>query len=399
MSEITQYPDGWHVVKFGDVVTDVNRTTRDPITEGLNRIVGLDHMDSESLPLRRWDLLKDLPDGTSFTRTFRSGQVLFGKRRAYQRKVSVPEFDGICSSDILVFETASPNMLQRFLPYLVQSNGFFEHALGTSAGSLSPRTKWQELAKYEFALPPVAEQRAIVELLSTVDEVNEVSAEARIAADHFALCLRNAIARSGFECTLGELTAVPSGVQIGPFGSQLHSDEYSVHGVPVVMPSDLRRGWLDTSQVRRVSESTATRLAKHRLEANDILLPRRGELDKRTLVGAEEVGWLCGTGTVRVRLKDPGLAELVIEMLAEDCCVGWLKENAVGTTMPNLNTDIVNRIPVRLPVEESWKTTTDQFASFKVLSGALELSASARKDLCRSLREASLSGTGHVQRS
>ncbi len=163
-------PNGWRVVNFGDVVDNMNETTRDPEAIGLDRVVGLDHMDPESLPLKRWDHLSDLHEGTSFTRVFRAGQVLFGKRRAYQRKVSLPDFDGICSGDILVFQPKNADLLPEFLPYLVQSDGFFDHALGTSAGSLSPRTKWQELAKYEFTLPPIAEQRRIIQSMSVIDQ-------------------------------------------------------------------------------------------------------------------------------------------------------------------------------------------------------------------------------------
>jgi type I restriction enzyme S subunit len=163
-------PRDWRLVKFGDVVDNMNETTKDPESMGLGRVVGLDHMDPESLTLKRWDNLSDLHDGTSFTRVFRSGQVLFGKRRAYQRKVSLPDFGGICSGDILVFQPKNEELLPEFLPYLVQSDGFFDHALGTSAGSLSPRTKWQELAKYEFALPPIAEQHRIIKLISLIDE-------------------------------------------------------------------------------------------------------------------------------------------------------------------------------------------------------------------------------------
>lgn len=174
---------GWRTVRFGDVVSHVNESTRNPASLGLDRVVGLDHLDPESLPLRRWDLLADLPDGTSFTRIFRSGQVLFGKRRAYQRKVAVPAFDGICSGDILVFEPSGSDVLPSFLPYLAQSDGFFDHALGTSAGSLSPRTKWQELAKYEFALPPIEGQKRIVEVLAASSDVREqlMSAKSRQA--------------------------------------------------------------------------------------------------------------------------------------------------------------------------------------------------------------------------
>lgn len=167
----------WSRVKFGDVVRNVNATTKDPSSIGLDRVVGLDHMDPESLPLKRWDELSDLNEGTSFTRIFRSGQVLFGKRRAYQKKVSLPDFDGICSGDILVFEPSSDLLLPDFLPYIVQSDGFFEHALGTSAGSLSPRTKWQELAKYEFVLPSVEEQKGIVELMVCFDDYLEALKE------------------------------------------------------------------------------------------------------------------------------------------------------------------------------------------------------------------------------
>ncbi len=120
----TDLPARWQRVRFGDVVRNVNHNTRDPEGDGIERVVGLEHLDSESLPLRRWNELADLPDGTSFTRKFKTGQVLFGKRRAYQRKVALPDFDGICSGDILVFEPSSEALLPEFLPYVVQADGF-----------------------------------------------------------------------------------------------------------------------------------------------------------------------------------------------------------------------------------------------------------------------------------
>ena len=169
----------WRLVRFGDVVRNVNANVREPLESGLERFVGLDHLDPESLHIKRWGLIQD---GTTFTRRFATGQVLFGKRRAYQRKVAVAEFDGICSGDILVFEPADDQLLPELLPFIVQSDGFFEHALGTSAGSLSPRTKWQDLAQYEFALPPQDEQRRIAEILWAADVVTESWMHAQIAA-------------------------------------------------------------------------------------------------------------------------------------------------------------------------------------------------------------------------
>ncbi len=95
-------PKGWHTVRFDDVVRDVNEAERNPIGAGLERFIGLEHIEPENLHLKQWGNLAD--GDISFTKPFRKGQVLLGKRRAYQRKVAVAEFDGICSSDILTFE-------------------------------------------------------------------------------------------------------------------------------------------------------------------------------------------------------------------------------------------------------------------------------------------------------
>jgi len=114
-------------------------------------------------------------DGTTFTTLFKPGQVLFGKRRAYQRKVAVADFEGVCSGDIYVLESANDRLLPELLPFLCQTDAFFDHAVGTSAGSLSPRTNWTSLASFEFLLPPIQEQARLVEAL--------LSTEAAIAAN------------------------------------------------------------------------------------------------------------------------------------------------------------------------------------------------------------------------
>ncbi len=159
---------GWKMVKFGEVVKNANRVERDPEGNGVERIVGLEHIDPENLHIRRWN---SVADGTSFTRKFVLGQTLFGKRRAYQRKVAYAEFEGICSGDILTFEPKNRKvLLPELLPFICQSDAFFDHALGTSAGSLSPRTSWTALKDFEFPLPPPDEQKRIAEILWAADE-------------------------------------------------------------------------------------------------------------------------------------------------------------------------------------------------------------------------------------
>ncbi len=162
---------GWKMVKFGEVVKNANLVERDPEANGIERIVGLEHIDPENLHIRRWNSVED---GTSFTRKFVPGQTLFGKRRAYQRKVAYAEFEGICSGDILTFEPKNRKvLLPELLPFICQSNAFFDHALDTSAGSLSPRTSWKALQDFEFPLPPIDEQKRVAEILWAADEAVE----------------------------------------------------------------------------------------------------------------------------------------------------------------------------------------------------------------------------------
>lgn len=170
MSERTLKP-GWRMVKFGDVVHLNTEKVADPLAGGIERYVGLEHLTPEDLHIHTWG---QVAEGTTFTNYFKPGQVLFGKRRAYQRKVAVADFAGVCSGDIYVFEPKDPEtLIPELLPFVCQTEGFYEYAVGTSAGSLSPRTNWSQLANYEFPLPPLDEQRRVAEVLWAAEEAYE----------------------------------------------------------------------------------------------------------------------------------------------------------------------------------------------------------------------------------
>jgi len=159
---------GWRRVKFGDVVRLSKARSQDPLANDIERYVGLEHLEPGDLRIRRWG---SVAEGVTFTSVFQPGQVLFGKRRAYQRKVAVADFSGVCSGDIYVLETKDAQvLLPELLPFICQTDAFFDHAVGTSAGSLSPRTNWTSLASYEFLLPPPEEQENIAFLLASSDE-------------------------------------------------------------------------------------------------------------------------------------------------------------------------------------------------------------------------------------
>ena len=340
MSETTRYPEGWRVVKFGDVVTCVNRATRDPIADGLDRIVGLNHLDAESLSLQRWDLLEDMPDGTSFTRTFLAGHVLFGKRRAYQRKVAVPDFDGICSGDILVFEVSSTEMLQKFLPFIVQSNGFFEHALGTSAGSLSPRTKWRELAKYEFALPPVDDQLRIVTVLDAISECIDLSS---ITLNKIA-ALQSAIFNDGILIA----TRVPLGsfLELLTKGTTPTSLGMSFcdEGISFLKAENVNDGKISLASRTYISPATHSSLSRSVLARGDVLLTIAGTIGRTAVVTPEALPANCNQAVAILRPKDVVDSIYLSQWLSSTDAREQIRSRQRSNTISNLSLGMISAL-------------------------------------------------------
>ena len=153
--------------------------------------------------------------------------------------------------------------------------------------------------------------------------------------------------------TLGELCAAQEGsIQTGPFGSQLHASDYVADGVPVVMPANIDvDGQVSEQGIARIREEDAIRLSQHRLKVGDIVFSRRGDVTRNALAKSNQVGWLCGTGCLKVRTGNGAVADasFLSYALRTPDAKAWLVRHAVGATMPNLNTGILSGIPLVLP--------------------------------------------------
>ena len=132
-------------------------------------IVGLEHIEPYDMLLKNSDINVE----TTFSKTFKKGQILFGRRRAYQHKACVATFDGICSGDITVIEAIEGAIYPDLLPFIVQNDDFFEHAIKGSNGALSPRVKWEHMANFEVNLPTIDEQKVLAEKLWAAYEVKQ----------------------------------------------------------------------------------------------------------------------------------------------------------------------------------------------------------------------------------
>ncbi|MEQ1883713.1 MAG: restriction endonuclease subunit S [Bryobacteraceae bacterium] len=166
--------------------------------------------------------------------------------------------------------------------------------------------------------------------------------------------------------TIGELCDAGGGkVQTGPFGSQLHESDYAETGTPVVMPKNILSGQIEEEGIARVSEAHVFRLRRHKLAKGDIVYGRRGDIGRQALIREEYVGWLCGTGCLRITLGKAQVSpQFLHQYLQVSDVIRWIENQAIGATMLNLNTNILRRIPVTFPVD--FQT---QFAITGLLSG------------------------------
>lgn len=388
-------PKGWRTVRFGEVVRDVNEAERNPLAVGLERFIGLEHIEPENLHLKQWGLLAD--GEISFTKRFRKGQVLFGKRRAYQRKVAVADFDGICSSDILTLEPKGDALIPELLPFIVQSDGFFEHALGTSSGSLSPRTRWSQLQNYEFPLPPTNDQREIAEILWTADDAIERYKSTSIAISN----LRCAVSKDAFcskdytNVLLGDLVARNEvDLQTGPFGTVLSASSYTADGVPVINPVHMDGDTFNTERGSFVSEADAARLQAYRMNTGDIVMVRKRHVGRMVHVKPIHEGFIVGSDCIRIRvISDHLSSRYLFHFLQSEDVQSWLVRATSGTVMPGINEVALRsmRIPIHPLPQQA--IIVGRLDSLVAVLATIKLHVARIRDTAQATCECLLTGT------
>ena len=344
---------GWRRVKFGDVVRLSKARSQDPLADGIERYVGLEHLEPGDLRIRSWG---SVADGVTFTSVFKPGQVLFGKRRAYQRKVAVADFSGVCSGDIYVLETKDAQvLLPELLPFICQTDAFFDHAVGTSAGSLSPRTNWTSLADFEFALPTLGEQSRILVCVNSIREVIE---------SHEALVFEaRRLLQAGVRSRLEEVESAPQYpttslgskneevLKTGPFGSNLKSSYFVSEGVPVLSIGSLGEDGIIESELFHLAEEIASRFDDYRVREGDVVFSRVADVGRCHLITAKERGYIISSNLIRIRMDRekmiPGYLILLLKhsRFVRDQ-IARMTTQAAGRLLVNTQTLAKLRFPV-----------------------------------------------------
>jgi type I restriction enzyme S subunit len=154
-------------MKLKDIVRESRETYKGDMS-GIP-VVGLEHLIPEEICFSEYEICSD----KTFTKAFHKGQVLFGRRRAYQKKAAIAHVDGVCSGDIMVLEAIPGKVEPSLLPFIIQNDRFFDYAIQHSEGGLSPRVKWNAIANYEFDLPSIEEQKVLADKLWAAYRVKE----------------------------------------------------------------------------------------------------------------------------------------------------------------------------------------------------------------------------------
>lgn len=264
----------WEKVKFCDVVFEPKESVKDPVAEGIEHVVGLEHINSEDIHLRRSASIKE---STTFTKKFIAGDVLFGRRRAYLKKAAQAHFNGICSGDITVMR-ANKNILPDLLPFIVNNDKFFDYAITHSAGGLSPRVKFKNLASFSLFIPPPTEQEKIKNLLCSMDELMKLNINSIAKFERLFETWLNKTISTRHDWTTKPLATVAN-VQTGIAKNNALVGSEGVVSMPYLRVANVQDGYLDLEEIKSISVKEGD-ISRFSLVEGDLLLTEGGDFDK-----------------------------------------------------------------------------------------------------------------------
>ena len=335
-------------VTLGQVATEVRESTKDPA--GLP-IVGLEHLIPGEIRLTQWSETSE----NTFTKLFHKGQVLFGRRRAYQKKAAVADFDGVCSGDITVIAAKPDRLLPDLLPFIVNDDRFFDFAMEKSAGSLSPRVKWAQLAEYAFDLPDdIEEQRSHAKLLWAI--------ERNRSAYQNLLSQMDELVKSQFvEMFESEETDFPKveiqdacvnrdDIKCGPFGTQLKQAEYQPNGIAIWGIPQINSEFSIQPDVY-VSPEKAKQLSSYSLIPGDIAMSRKGNVGQCAIFPGNLGEGIIASDVLRIRV-DP--TRLLPRFMQFQLHHSWNVKQQIlrvsdGAVMAGINVTKLKSIEVFIP--------------------------------------------------
>ena len=274
----------WKNVQLKEIA-NLRRENIKPENDLYSSYVGLEHINSGESQLNRWG---DASEVRSTKSRFYPDDVLYGKLRAYLDKAVIAEMEGICSTDILVV-TANSKTLPRFLVYLLHTSPLISYAVATSTGVNHPRTSWNSLGKFTFALPPLPEQRAIAHVLQTIQEAKATRQRELALERERKAALMDYLFSYGTKDEppkQTEIGEIPESWEVVRLETVLETTQYGLsakanlkrQGYPLLRMNNLVAGLVDTSDLKHIQLDKEA-LEKFRLSKGDVLFNRTNSFE------------------------------------------------------------------------------------------------------------------------
>ena len=304
--------------------------------------------------------------------------------------------EGLVSNIYTVFAVKDENeLLPEYLMLWFSRPEFDRYARFKSHGSVREIMDWDEMCKVELPVPSIDKQRSIVKAYQTITERIELkrrindNLEATIQAAfdkafHDAgvslpetIIKQNKVPQGWTDATVGDFASV----QTGPFGSQLHNEDYVESGTPIITVEHMDGKYIAHRNLPLVSQNDVDRLRKYDLHTGDIVFSRVGSVDRAVMVSQHEDGWLFSGRCLRVRPYDPNTGSYFLWWFNQPVIRQLVTASAVGATMPSINTSILNSIRIVFPQ----KDIVTQFC--KMADGLIEIIATNLEEI-RKLNDA-----------
>jgi type I restriction enzyme, S subunit len=366
------------VVRFDEVAHKVDVNV-DRETCGLDKYVAGEHMKTDDFHLKEWGIIGDDYLGPAFHKKFTAGQILYGSRRTYLRKIAIPHFDGICANTTFVIEPTGKGLLPELVPFIMQSTAFTNHSIRESKGSTNPYINWKDIAKYEFLIPAdTGKQYKIYKILQAAEDglvkseqmleylkiymqiqMRELMVEDIDNADH------RTADRPGQISKRWDISKLDTQVEI--IDCKHITPKYVSNGIPIIRPRNVSQGYIDFSDTEFVSEGDYTTLTdKHIPRYGDIVYSRNASFGIPAFVDTYKK--FCIGQDMVIMARKSANTKYIYYVLKSNIILKQLKMRSVGSTFNRINLEDIRNLIIPVPSPAEQKIIADILTSLDIIA-------------------------------
>ncbi len=350
---------GWKTYRFDEICQSISERI-DPTTTDLDTYIGLEHLDSESIHIRRTGKPSDVK-GQKLR--FYPGDVIFGKRRAYQRKAAVATMHGFCSAHAMVLR-ANPEVIDpQLFPFFLHSDTFMDRAVDISVGSLSPTINWKTLSKQKYPLPPKEEQKTLFALLHAADNLVQANLSALRKVDLLTQSYRSEVfTRSEWpEIKLKNLFSVQLGKMLSP------KAKLGINSFPYLANANVQWDSFDLSKLSEMDFSEKDQ-KKYSLQYGDLLICEGGDVGRSAVWKNERSPCFYQKALHRLRPLTEMSSEVMLQFMLWGKSAGIFTGHTGHSTIAHLTASTLKELTVPVPPPSEIPRIEKQFASLKSIT-------------------------------